>query len=317
MAFKKMLQKFGVGGPSVDTVLADPRCRPGAPLSGEVRLRGGEADAEIEHIALSLVTRAQGHGGVTQQEFHRVVVSGATRLAAKEERAIPFTIPLPWGAPLTEVSGQPLPGVELGLRTELSIAKAVDKGDLDPVYVAPTESQDAVLAAVGELGFMFKSSVVEVGQVYGVRQELPFHQELDFFPPARYGGRVEEVELTMIAAADGLTVLVEVDKRSPMAGPGGTGRFEVGHEEALETDWVARIGEWLDQVVENRHVGHLGHQGYGGHGHGYQEPRGRRGPGMGGIVAGAAAGVVGGMMLGEMFDGDDGGDGGDDGGGEE
>ncbi|MDI5979868.1 sporulation protein [Amycolatopsis magusensis] len=41
MVFKKMLQKMGVGGPSVDTVLHEPRGRPGASLAGEVRLAGG------------------------------------------------------------------------------------------------------------------------------------------------------------------------------------------------------------------------------------------------------------------------------------
>ena len=41
MVFKKMLGAFGVGGPSVDTVLTDPNTRPGAVLHGEVRLQGG------------------------------------------------------------------------------------------------------------------------------------------------------------------------------------------------------------------------------------------------------------------------------------
>ncbi|MEU0529655.1 sporulation protein [Amycolatopsis tolypomycina] len=314
MVFKKMLQKIGVGGLAVDTVLTDPRGRPGAPLAGEVRLTGGEADAEIEHIALSLAIQAHNdRGGRSQAEFHRVVVAGVTRLAAKEQRTIPFTVPLPWEAPVTEVSGRRLPGLELGLRTEVSIAKAVDKGDLDPVIVEPLPSQDAVLEGFGRLGFTFKAATVQQGQAYGVRQELPFFQQFDFYPSGQFAGRVELVTLTLVTTPAEVTVLLTADRH--VGAFGGEGRFQAGHEEAAEQDWAARIHDWLAQVVETRHAqmtqGGYGHPGYGQPGYGHRE---RRGPGMGGVVAGVAGGVVGGMLLSEMFDDDgDGGDGGDEG----
>jgi sporulation-control protein len=315
MVFKKMLQKLGVGGPSVDTVLADPRCLPGGSLSGEVRIVGGEGDAEIEHIALSLVTRVErGDSGQGMVEFHRVVVSGPTKLPAKQDRTIPFTIPVPWEAPVTEVGGQRLPRMELGLRTEVSIAKAVDKGDLDPVYVTPLESQDAVLDAFGQLGFHFKSADLEAGRIYGIRQELPFYQEIEFYPPSQFAGRINEVELTMVAAPGGLTVVLEADKRGGMFGGGGgdfIGRFEASHREAVDMDWPRMFGEWLDSVASRRGSMMQGFGDQHGH-HGQHGHRGRRGHGggMGGMVAAGAAGVLGGMMIGEMLDGDDGGDGG-------
>jgi sporulation-control protein len=310
MVFKKMLQKLGVGGPSVDTVLADPRCQPGGTLTGEVRIVGGDGVAEIEHIALSLVTRVErGERSQGMVDFHRVVVAGPTKLAAKEERTIPFTIPVPWEAPVTEVGGQRLPRMELGLRTEVSIAKAVDKGDLDPVYVAPLESQDAVLEAFGQLGFHFKSADLEAGRIYGIRQELPFYQEIEFYPPSQFAGRINEVELTTVAAPTGLVVILEADKRGAFGGGGDfIGRFEATHNEALDMDWPRIFGEWLDRVSSRR--GNMMH----GNPHGHHGHHGHRGGGMGGIVAGAAAGVLGGMMLGEMLDGDEGGD---EGGGEE
>ncbi|WP_370949639.1 sporulation protein [Amycolatopsis sp. cg5] len=293
MVFKKMLQKFGVGGPSVDTVLSESRCHPGGLLSGEVRLTGGEADADIEHIALSLVVRGGRAGSLT--EFHRVVVSGATRLEAKQQRTIPFTMPVPWETPVTEVTGQALPGIEVGLRTELAIAKAVDKGDLDPVIVAPAPAHDAVLDAFGQLGFGFKSVELEAGRVHGLRQELPFYQEIAFYPSGPYAGRLSEVELVVVAERDGVQVVLEADRR----GGDVQARFAVGHEEALDTEWARLIGDWLDRVAAQH-----GHHGYGhhdeyGHHDGYGQ---RRGPGMGAVVAGAAAGVVGGMVLGEVLD---------------
>ena len=62
-------------------------------------------------------------------------------------------------------------------------AGAPDKGDLDPVDVHPLPSQDAVLNAFGELGFLFCTADVEMGQLHGVPQELGFYQEIEFFPP--------------------------------------------------------------------------------------------------------------------------------------
>ena len=59
MVFKRLLGAIGVGGPAVDTVLDGGAVSPGGSLSGEVRLRGGSAVAEIEHIVLELVARVE------------------------------------------------------------------------------------------------------------------------------------------------------------------------------------------------------------------------------------------------------------------
>ncbi|GHH43938.1 hypothetical protein GCM10017774_42470 [Lentzea cavernae] len=70
------------------------------------------------------------------------------RVPAGELLAIPFQLPLPWETPITAVGGQPLPRMTVGVRAELVIAGAPDKGDLDPILVGPLPSQDAVLTAV-------------------------------------------------------------------------------------------------------------------------------------------------------------------------
>jgi sporulation-control protein len=298
MVFKKMMKALGVGGPSVDTVLADPHSQPGGPLTGEVRIVGGDSGTEIEHVALSLVTRVErGDGGGATVEFHRAVVSGRFPLPAKEEKTIPFRLSLPWEAPITNVFGHHLRGMALGLRTELAVAKAVDKGDLDPVFIEPLPAQECVLDAFGQLGFHFKSADLEAGRLHGVRQELPFFQEIEFYPPGHYAGRINQVELTFVASPDGLDVVLEADRRAGMFRPGGDafGRIRVSHDEALATDWPDTIIAWLDQLIEQRQAHGYGHGGHHGH-HGHHVG------GMGGVVAGAAAGVVGGMVLGEVFE---------------
>ncbi|GAA2775349.1 sporulation protein [Saccharopolyspora taberi] len=302
MVFKKLLGALGMGGPSVDTVLHHPQVRPGGNLAGEVRITGGSQEVDVEHVALGLVTRIEtehgDHDGNATAEFHRVVVSGPFRLGEGEDRTIPFEFPVPWETPITDVYGQHLHGMTLGVRTELSVARAVDKGDLDPVSVEPLPLQEDVLDAFSRLGFHFKHADLEHGRIHGVHQELPFYQEIEFYPPAEYAGRVNEVELTFVAGPHGLDVVLEADKRGGFFTPShdAFGRFRAEHGESA--DWVARIRDWTEQVAQ---------RGHGNHHHGYHDNgEHHSGPGMGGVIAGAAAGavagVVGGMVLGEVVD---------------
>jgi sporulation-control protein len=324
--FKRMLSAFGVGGPSIDTVLDTPHATPGEVISGQVHIQGGSADAHIEQIALSLVTRVEvehsdhEYGGTA--EFLRVAAASNVRAAAGQPMSVPFQLPIPWETPITAVRGTALPGMTVGVRTELVIAGSPDKGDLDPIAISPLPAQNRVLDAFGELGFQFRSVDVEAGHIHGVRQELGFYQEIEFFPPAQFAGRINQVELTFVANPDELYVILEADKRGDSFSAGGDsfGHFHLSHHDALSTDWASAIGQWLAQVAERVHAthgrtnpafgGHHGHNpvfgghheyGHHGHKHGYDHHEHHR-PGMGGVVAGAAAGVAGGMVLGEVFD---------------
>jgi len=73
-----MLSAFGVGGPSVDTVLDSSSAHAGDVLSGRVSIQGGTNDVVIDSVVLSLVTRVEvEHAGGEASgvgEFHRVVL---------------------------------------------------------------------------------------------------------------------------------------------------------------------------------------------------------------------------------------------------
>jgi sporulation-control protein len=335
--FNRMLNAFGIGGPSVDTVLDSPHAVPGQAITGQVRVQGGSSDAEIGQVVLSLVTG-------TEHEFFRVVVQQGVRVPAGQLVSIPFQLQVPWETPITAVGGAPLPGMDVGLRTELVIAGAPDRGDLDPILVNPLPSQNKVLDAFGQLGFAFRRADVEPGRV----------QELEFFPPAQYTGRINEVELTFVASPHELHVLLQADKRSGprmfTSSPGvdTLGQMRLSHQEAQVTDWVSAINGWLSQIVQGGQAnpafsgghnaafgnpafsggqagynpafgqpGYADQPGYGRRGYdhddndhdGYgrgQQRNGMGGAGMGGMLAagaaGVAGGVVGGMALGGIAD---------------
>ncbi|MFD8828716.1 sporulation protein [Streptomyces sp. NPDC059605] len=317
MVFKRLLGSLGVGGPTVDTVLDPGAVAPGGPLSGQVHLKGGNADFDIEHITLELVARVESEHEEGESEgvvaFERLTVGGGFRLAEGEQRSVPFSVALPWETPITELYGQDL-GIVLGVHTELAVAGAKDKGDLDRLTVRPLPVQEAVLEAFGQLGFGFKSADLEYGHIGGTGQQLPFYQEIELSPAPQYAHAVNEIEVTFLASPGGMEVVLEADKRGgPFSdGHDALSRFTVPHDGVEHQDWTALVDGWLRQLVEHRSAyaaeSAYGHDGpypaqHGGHSH---DGGHRSGPGIGTAVAvgaaGLAVGVVGGMVAAEVVD---------------
>ncbi|MEU0471066.1 sporulation protein [Streptomyces olivaceus] len=313
MVFKRLLGSLGVGGPTVDTVLDPGAARPGGLLSGRVHLVGGTADHDVEHVALELVARVETeheeHGdGEGVVVFDRHVVGGSFRLAAGAETSVPFTVALPWETPVTELHGQPL-GIVLGVRTELAVAGARDKGDLDQLTVAPLPAQEAVLEALGQLGFGFRSADLEYGRIGGTGQQLPFYQEIELTPPPAYAHQVNEIELTFLAVPGTLEVVLEADKRGgPFSdGHDALSRFTVPHEgPSGPQDWNALVDGWIQELVEHRasygsHAVYGHESGYGGHEPGHSGGSGS-GIGVGTAVLAGAGVIAGGIVAAEVVD---------------
>ncbi|MFN8076522.1 MAG: sporulation protein [Kineosporiaceae bacterium] len=258
MPFKKLLTAMGVGGPTVDTVLTQPHTRPGLTLDGSVELVGGQQPAQVERVVLGLETRVEVESGdheyATSSVFHRLPLTGAFVLEPGQRHRLPFRFPVPWETPLTHVFGQPLHGMVMGLSTELAIARAVDKGDLDPVAVHPLPAQEVFLQAVASLGFRFVRADVERGTLRGLRQTLPFYQEIEFRPGPAHAGRIGELEVTFVAGPDGIDVVLEADKRGGFLSAGGDRyhHLRLPHHGAETTDWAGVVDGWLRSVTASR-----------------------------------------------------------------
>ncbi|MET9716515.1 sporulation protein [Streptomyces rochei] len=320
MVFKRLLGSLGVGAPTIDTVLEPAPVVPGGALGGQVHLKGGQADFDIEHITLDLVARVEAEHAEGESEgtvvFDRFTVGGGFRLAAGESRSVPFGVTLPWETPVTELYGQPL-GIVLGVRTEVAVAGAKDQGDLDPLTVTPLPAQEAILEAFGQLGFGFKSADLEYGHIGGTGQLLPFYQEIELHPAPQYAHQVNEVELTFLAGPGGLEVVLEADKRGGLLSSGHDAltRVTVGHHDTR--DWTTEVDGWIRRLLENRSTygaspayGHAApyadHEHHGSGEHRHHEEHHRSGPGAGTAIAagaaGLAVGVVGGMVAAEVVD---------------
>ena len=246
MIFKRLTRALGIGGPSVETELSDSLVRPGGLLTGEIRVCGGDHDVEVQGIFLSLVTRVEveyedlegeEQEALRNKEFHRVALTEPFSLAAEEEHGVSFEVELPWELPLSQVDGQHLTGMTVGVRTELAVEDALDKGDLDPVEVEPLPSQQSVLDAIAALGFKLKGADVEDGTIGGVEHDLPFYQEIEFLPTGDYSDVVENIEVSFFTTEDELVVVVD--------GEDELATYRIGHEDALEYPWESELDEWL------------------------------------------------------------------------
>ncbi|MDT0550280.1 MULTISPECIES: sporulation protein [Streptomyces] len=257
MGFKKLLASLGAGGASVETVLTEENVVPGGIVQGEVRIQGGSVAQQIEGLTVGLQARVEVESNDQEYkqdvEFTRQQLGGAFEVQPGAVHAVQFGLEIPWETPITTFLGQHLTGMNVGVTTELQIARAVDSGDLDPVNVHPIPAQQAILDAFGQLGFRFKSADLERGHIRGTRQRLPFYQEIEFYAPQQYRG-LNQVELTFIADDREMDVVLEMDKKPGLFTEGSDSyrSFTVNLASFHDTDWAGYLNQWLSEVGGKR-----------------------------------------------------------------
>ncbi|MDP9861960.1 MULTISPECIES: sporulation protein [Streptosporangium] len=214
MVFRKLMAAFGAGV-EVDTILQNSNVRPGEVLRGQVNFRGGGSDYKVEGIFIDFTAVVEVESGDNEYKstysFLRKQITGPFHLAAGAPQSAPFEIPVPWETPISAVGGHPLRGMQLGVSTELALAGALDKGDLDPLFVNPMPAQDHVLGALDNMGFRFKKADLERGTLRG--SQMPFFQEIEYYAGHEYARHFNELELTFIAGPQSMDVILEADKR--------------------------------------------------------------------------------------------------------
>lgn len=253
MVFKKLKARFG-GGTTVDTRVHTPVAQPGGTVEGVVEIVGGEFVQEIKYLELALVARVEVETDDGEhhadETFAKQRVTGAFPLHPGQRLSVPFQLGLPLETPFNLFGGRELHSVRIGVRTELEIAKSTDKGDFDPIRVAPLPAQERILAAFERVGCHFKSSDVERGRIRGAA--LPFYQEVEFTAP--HGLRLKEVEVTFLAGPHSMEVLIEGDRKGGFLDSGGdrVHRFTVGYQAIDHEDWEAVVYQQLQELGRRR-----------------------------------------------------------------
>jgi sporulation-control protein len=253
--FRKLKAAFG-GGTTVETTVHTQVGQPGGTLEGVVEIVGGEFEQEIRSVALTLEARVEVESGDNEHHadlaFAGRQVHDAFVLRPEERKAVPFVLALPLETPINFLGGRELRGARLGMRTELDIAKALDKGDLDPIRVGPLPAQERILVALERIGCRFRRGDLEHGRIPGA--SLPFYQELEFAPPAEFARGLTELEVTFLAGPRSMDVLLEGDRRGGFLDTGGDRihRFTVGYDALEREDWEAVLRHQLQELGRRR-----------------------------------------------------------------
>lgn len=252
-------------GMQVSTGLANPSTRPGLRLPGRVTLTAGRRDVPVGQVTVGLVTRVEPVGlddPYLLVEFGRTAATGGFLLAAGERRTIGFAAPLPWETPITVINDQVLRNVAVGLRTEVAVGAELDRGDLQGLFVHPLPVQERILTTLATLGFTLRQAGLQVGRLPGVRQSLPFHQKIGYWAAPLYAGPIGEVEVTFLTDAEGVEVILWLDRRLSLTGiaHASVSRFRVRHDRATgvagedEAGWVALVDGWLRYALKRHSV---------------------------------------------------------------
>ena len=223
---------------------------------------------------------------LVDREFAEHRLTGGFTLHPRQRRSIPFTVGLPLQTPFNIVGGMELKGVRLGVRTDLEIARSLDKGDFDPIRVEPLPAQHRLLGAFERIGCRFLRSDVEQGHIPGA--ELPFYQELEFAAPPELRGRLSEIEVTFLAAPHQLDVLsrpTDGAGSSTPAVPGQTTQRRRGRSGPADRAGRVLPGSCGGVRPGLRRAG--GHAGVAGDGRGAPDRRRRLGVGVNAGLVGA------------------------------
>lgn len=255
MVFKKLKARFG-GGTTVQTHVRTPLAQPGGVVEGVVEIVGGEFEQDIRYLALAAEARVEVEHDDNEYKqdlrFAHQHVTGAFVLHPGQRIEVPFAFGLPLETPFNVLAGQQLHGVRLGLRTELEIAKSVDKGDWDPIQVEPLPAQWRILDALMTIGCRFKSADLERGHIPG--SALDFYQEVEFYPPPEFARAISELEVTFLTFPHGMDVLLEGDRRGGFlhAGSDRIHRLSISYDAIQHEDWESIMQHHLHELGRRR-----------------------------------------------------------------
>lgn len=223
----------------MQTEVTLPDTRPGGTLECRIEVIGGASRVEVQQIGLVLCAKVYG----SYVDFQRCTAVTALTLNPGTRQAFDVTCDVPWESPLT------LGGVEIGLRTELAVARAIDRSDLDEVQVSPAPAQRHILDCMAAMGFGMIGSSLEKGRLSGVPGELGFYQEIEFSPGTAYARQLNSLKLTFVHAPDRLHVVIELDRKVTFADRDVFGRFAVNPRKLDTIDWTSLIESWLAGLV--------------------------------------------------------------------
>ncbi|MGL6106454.1 sporulation protein [Romboutsia sp.] len=207
---KAMANVLGIGGTKVDTVLSNTSVIPGGKIEGMVNIYGGEIEQQLQCVYIDVKTSYEkeydDRTTTVEAIVQRFTVDINKTISPNESFNIPFSFDLDLNCPIT------LGSSKVWVSTQLDIEKAIDHTDGDGIKINPTNYMNTIFKAVEELGFRMQSAK----NIYDKHRFSynKFVQEFEFIPTSgAYRGKLDELEVILIANANGVRIILEVDRK--------------------------------------------------------------------------------------------------------
>jgi len=209
--FNNVLASIGVGSATVDTRLEKTTYRAGEIMRGEIIVRGGQVEQQVDTIYLSINTtyirEANDNKYTEVAALQKIKVSEPFIIAAGERKNFPISLTLPFETPITAGKTQ------VWIQTGLDIKNAVDPSDKDYIRVQPTALATHILDAISALGFRLREAECEQAPAR-FRGYYPFIQEFEFVPIGQYRNHLDELEIVFLSQSNhSAEILLQIDRK--------------------------------------------------------------------------------------------------------
>lgn len=167
---EKTLASIGIGSAQLETRLEKQRYRQGDLVLGEITVRGGDVEQEIDAIYMHIVTPDLSGG----EGYLFATYQLATSLEIGPDhgtKVIPFEFYLPHDIPVT------LDNYPIYIKVGFDSDHAGDLHEEDQIEVLPHLLVEQVLAAMDNIGFQLVAVEYKEGEFFA---ELPFAQQFEF-----------------------------------------------------------------------------------------------------------------------------------------
>ncbi|WP_299514375.1 sporulation protein [uncultured Rummeliibacillus sp.] len=208
----KALASLGIGAATVDTKLEKADYTGGEVIHGEVQIRGGNVDQQIDAIYLTVYTNYKREFNDTEimakGVIEKVQVTEPLTIKANENKVIPFSFTLPIDTPVT------IGKTQVWINTHLDIDNAIDPKDKDYINVHPSLLVADILEELSNLGFRLREVECEQASLR-LQNRYPFVQEFEFVPTSgSFRSHLDELEIIFLSQTpDYVEGIMQIDRK--------------------------------------------------------------------------------------------------------
>jgi len=202
--FERFKASAGTENANMGISVAKAKVRQGSLVSGSIYIKGGGTDQKINGVYLSVLTSVlvgeADRKAMQDAEIQKLQVSEAFRLAAHEEKTIPFSLELSPETPIT------IHKVDVWLKAVLD--PPLDEEPTYDLHVIGTEAAENILIAIRELDFPIKKVINAESR----RTASGVLQEFEFFTNQRFKRQFSEMEVVFLSDKEKTTAHIRLDR---------------------------------------------------------------------------------------------------------